>query len=231
MSTVDRLRFSVEFPFEEGQKLDQATFHELYATMPTGKWAELVGGVVFMAFPLFDGHGGGDYNLSGWLFHYQRFTPGLRGVTNVSTVLGDDSEVQPDLQLRIREEWGGQARVEGGYVVGAPELVIEIGDSSRSRDLGSKKVAYEKAGVLEYLFVGLDPKEIRWFARHEGTFQEIPESDDGIYRSRAFPGLWLDAKALFAEDLNALIGALELGLATPQHAAFVADLEARRTSL
>lgn len=228
MSTVDRPRFSVKSPFEEGQRLDQPTFHQLYAMMPEGKWAELVGGVVSMAFPLFEGHGNGDNNLNGWSFHYQRFTPGVRSVTNVSTILGDDSEVQPDLQLRIREDHGGQARVEGGYVVGPPELVIEIGDSSRSKDLGVKKAAYEKAGVLEYLFVGLEPEEIRWFGRRDGVFHEIPPGEDGIYRSEVFPGLWLDARALFAEDLNALIEALDRGLNTEEHARFVAELAARR---
>jgi Uma2 family endonuclease len=195
--------------------------------MPEGKWAELVGGVVYMAFPLLEGHGIGDSNLSGWIFHYRRFTPGVRGVTNVSTILGNDSEVQPDLQLRIREDHGGQARVEGGYVVGPPELVIEIGDSSRSRDLGPKKAVYEKAGVLEYLFIGIDPEEIRWFGRRDGRFQEMSRFDDGTYRSEVFPGLWLDARALFAEDLNGLIAALDRGLATPDHARFVADLAAR----
>ncbi len=228
MSTVDRLRSDLIDPFEDGQRLDQPTFHKLYSTMPTGKWAELVSGVVYMAYPLYEGHGRGDYDLSGWLSHYQRFTPGVRGVSNVSTILSDDSEVQPDLQLRIREDHGGQARVEGGYVVGPPELVIEVGDSSRSRDLGVKKAAYEKAGVLEYLFVGLEPEEVRWFGRRDGVFQEIPPGADGIHRSEVFPGLWLDAKALFSEDLNGLIAALERGLATDEHARFVVDLAGRR---
>ncbi len=52
---------------------------------------------------------------------------------------------------------------------------------------------------------------------------------DGIYRSETFPGLWLDARALYAEDLQRLIEVLDQGLATPEHAAFAAKLaEARR---
>ncbi len=181
-----------------------------------------------MAFPLFDGHGGGDTILAGWLVQYWRFTPGVRGVSNVSTILGDDSEVQPDLQLRLLEATGGQARVEGGYVVGAPELVVEIGKSSRSYDLGAKKGDYEKAGVLEYLFVGIAPEEVRWFIRREGHLVEMPAGEDGISRSEVFPGLWLDPKALFAEDINGLIAVLERGMATPEHAEFVDRLAARR---
>jgi Uma2 family endonuclease len=228
MSTVDRPQPRVMPALEAGQRLDQPTFHERYAAMGEGKWFELVGGVVYMVSPLFEDHGGGDYDLGGWLFHYQRFTPGVRGVTNVSTILGEDSEVQPDLQLRLIEATGGQARVEGGYVVGAPELVIEVGYSSKSKDLGPKKDDYEKAGVLEYLFVGTEPDEVRWFVRREGKFTDMAASEDGIYRSEVFPGLWLDSNALFAEDLNRLIAVLEQGLATREHVEFVDRLTARR---
>ena len=178
-----------------------------------------------MVSPLFDDHGGEDYGVGGWLFHYQRFTPGVRGVTNVSTILGEDSEVQPDHQLRIRENVGGQARVVGGYVVGPPELVIEVGKSSKWKDLGPKKDDYEKAGVLEYLFVGLEPDEVRWFVRREGKFEAMAAGANGIYRSEVFPGLWLDPKALFGEDLNELIATLEQGLATREHREFVDRLE------
>jgi hypothetical protein len=47
---------------------------------------------------------------------------------------------------------------------------------------------------------------------------------DGIYRSEVFPGLWLEAEALFAEDLDRLMRVLDEGLATPEHAAFAAKL-------
>ncbi len=48
------------------------------------------------------------------------------------------------------------------------------------------------------------------------------------------PGLWLDPAALYSQDLDRLIQVLEQGLATTQHAAFVAKLAAaaagRKTS-
>ena len=227
MSTVDRPQTRTLPPLLHGQRLDRPTFHDRYAAMPPNTSAELVGGVVYMASPLFDDHGSGDYDLGGWLFHYQRFTPGVRGVSNVTTILGEDSEVQPDLQLRISERLGGRARVVGGYVVGPPELVVEIGKSSKFYDLGDKKDDYERAGVLEYLFLGVDPDGVRWFALNEGRYKEIEPGPDGLLRSRAFPGLWLDPIALFAEDLNGLIAGLERGLASPEHAEFVASLAAR----
>jgi hypothetical protein len=39
-----------------------------------------------------------------------------------------------------------------------------------------------------------------------------------------FPGLWLDPAALLADDGPALVAALERGLATAEHAAFIARL-------
>ncbi len=227
MSTIDRPQPRVLPSLEAGQRLDQRTFHEQYAVMPEGKWFELIGGVVYWVPPTFEDEGCLKATLGGWTAHYQRFTPGVRGVHNVSTILGDDSEVQPDIQLRLLEKTGGRARVEGGYVVGPPELVVEVGQSSRSHDLGPKKADYEKAGVLEYLFVGIEPAEVRWFVRREGRYEEMPPDDDGIYRSEVFPGLWLDPEALFSENLNGLIAALERGLATPEHARFIEELAAR----
>jgi hypothetical protein len=47
---------------------------------------------------------------------------------------------------------------------------------------------------------------------------------DGIFKSETFPGLWLDPEALLRQDLNRLREVLNLGLASPQHAEFVARL-------
>jgi Putative restriction endonuclease len=231
MSTVDRPQPRLLPPLEAGQRLDQPTFHERYAAMPEGTWAELVGGVVYQPSPNFGDCGEVGFDLSGWLGHYQRFTRGLKSYRTATTKLGGKSEVHPDIAIRIPEELGGLTRIVNGFITGPPELVIETGKRSRGYDLGPKKADYEKAGVLEYLFVGIEPDEVRWFVRREGKFEELTAGANGIYRSEVFPGLWLDPKALFAEDLNGLIAALERGLATGEHARFVAELAARRTGL
>ncbi|MBV8318370.1 MAG: hypothetical protein JOZ53_25795, partial [Planctomycetaceae bacterium] len=53
---------------------------------------------------------------------------------------------------------------------------------------------------------------------------------DSLYRSEVFPGLWLDPAALMAGDRVGLRVALHQGLATAEHAAFVARLAAARVS-
>ena len=110
-----------------------------------------------------------------------------------------------------------------GYVTGPPELVVEVARSSRRFDLGPKKADYERAGVLEYVFVGLDPDEIRWFVRARADSSRMPPGRTAS-TARGLPRPLARPRALFAGDLNRLIAALEQGLATPEHAAFVARL-------
>jgi hypothetical protein len=224
MSTLERPDRHVLPPLEAGQRLDQPTFHQRYEAMPDGTWAELIGGEVVMPSPLFDDHGGSGENVSLWLGLYRCFTPGLRGSANATTILGTDSEVQPDHQLRLRPGKGGAARVVGGYVHGPPELVVEVSRSSKRIDLGRKKSDYERAGVVEYVVVEQEPDRVHWFVLREGRYAVKTADPDGVFRSDIFPGLWLDPQALFAEDLDGLRATLERGLATPEHAAFVERL-------
>src|SRR5204862_339486 len=115
-----------------------------------------------------------------------------------------------------------------GYITGAPELVVEVARSSRAIDLGPKRTDYEQAGVREYLVVELGPDRVHWLALRDGRFEDLAPRADGWFRSEVFPGLWLDPSALFSGDLDGLSAALERGLATPEHAAFVARLAGAR---
>jgi Uma2 family endonuclease len=229
MSTIDRERRRVIPPLVDGERLDRRTFHERYEAMPPETRAELIGGVVMMS-PLRSDHGDFTRRLSGWLLYYQSGKHGITGGDNATTFLDDDSESQPDLHLRIRPEFGGQTRIEDGYIAGPPELIVEVARSSKPTDLGPKFADYERAGVLEYVVVALDPDEVHWFVRRGNQLVPHPTGSDGVFRSEVFPGLWLDPKALFAEDVEALLAVLERGKATPEHAAFVAALAARGPS-
>jgi Uma2 family endonuclease len=225
MSTIHRPKTP---PLESGQHLDRATFHARYEAMPPDTRAELIGGVVYMPSPLSLDHGDLDSLITYWLRHYRRTTHGVQAPSNASVLLDDQGEPQPDVLLRILPECGGQSRTEGKYVGGAPELIVEVASSSRRIDLGPKFADYQRAGVLEYVVVAIDPDEVLWFVRRDARLVPLPPGPDGVFRSDAFPGLWLDARALFADDMDRLIATLEQGMATPGHADFVASLAARR---
>ena len=229
MSTVDRPPSRALPLLYEGQRLGRAEFHERYKAMPPETRAELIGGVVFMGSPLGLRHGDRDGDVVDWLGHYKRYTKGLHRPLNATTQFDDYGEPQPDSQLIIPGDLGGQTRFVDGYIVGPPELVVEVGHTTRAKDLGPKKLDYERAGVAEYVFVGIDPDEVRWFIRREGRFVDLTPGPDDIFRSEVFPGLWLDAAALLSGDMERVYEVVDQGLATPEHAAFVARLaEARR---
>jgi hypothetical protein len=64
-----------------------------------------------------------------------------------------------------------------------------------------------------------------WFIRQRGRYKEVPLPPDGIFRSRTFPGLWLDAEAMLRCHRPGVLAALKEGLATPEHTAFVTKLQ------
>ncbi len=211
---------------EQGDHLDQKTFHERYAAMPDHVKAELVGGVVHMPSPLKVRHGRPHGRLMGWLGLYQEATPGTDVFDNTTTILGGDSETQPDACLIILPENGGQTKEdEDGYLTGPPELVAEVASTTVAYDLHSKRRDYERAGVREYLVLVVGDARAVWFVRREQGFEVLQPGSDGILRSDLFGGLWLDAAALFRGDTATLHNVLRQGLASPEHARFVESLQ------
>jgi Uma2 family endonuclease len=219
-------------PLEAGDHLDQATFHARYAAMPPDFRAELIGGVVFVPSPLRSEHAESHALIMGWLTYYWGATPGTRVRDNATAILGDDSEPQPDAALVIDSERGGQSSVsEEGYATGPPELIVEVASSSESIDLHTKRRDYEQAGVLEYVVVVLRQHVVRWFILQDGTYREVEADARGLFTSSVFPGLWLDAPALLRLDVQQVLATLQHAIATPEHAAFVQQLQARRSAL
>ena len=209
-----------------GDRMTREEFHRLYEQTPAGFKAELIGGIVYVASPLGKRHATNHAFLLGVLLAYRGRTPGVELGDNATILLGDEGEPQPDLYLRIMPECGGQSRDAGDYVEGAPELVAEVAHTSHAIDLHAKRADYARYGVLEYLVATLRDRRLRWFDVQAG--QELSADPDGVVRLRTFPGLWVHVEALFAEDYDRLMATLTQGLATPEHAAFVARLAAAR---
>lgn len=236
LQQTQRRRFRTEqgpeiAPLEAGDHLDQPTFHARYEAAPEDVKAELIGGVVYMSAALRRSHGRSSAMLIRWLGAYEAETPGVEVYDNATTIMGEDSEPQPDACLIIQPECGGQMQVTvDDYLQGAPEFAAEVASSSESYDLHSKKRDYELAGVREYLVVALRQQAVFWFVNRGGTFEEKRPDADGIFRSEIFPGLWLDPAALIQWDIRGMQAVLQAGLATAEHTAFVAQLAAGRTS-
>jgi Uma2 family endonuclease len=218
-------------PLENGDHLTRAEFERRYDAMPHLKKAELIEGVVYMGSPVWhERHGKPHVHLIGCLAIFTAETPGVDGGDNSSIRLDLDNMPQPDAFLYITPACGGHSRIsEDDYVEGAPELVAEVASSSVSYDLHSKLRVYRRSGVREYLIWRVRDQAIDWFVLREGAYERLP-LEGGIYRSETFPGLWLDPSALIRGDMMTVFEVARQGLATPEHAAFVARLaEAART--
>ncbi len=211
-------------PLCGGDRLTSDEFLCRWEAMPDLKHAELIDGIVHIPSPVSRNHSDFHFPLAGWISYYTANTLGCRGGLNGTWIMGKRDVPQPDIALRILPEYGGQSRVEGEYAAGAPELVIEVAVSSRTRDLGAKLRLYERMGVREYLIAVAGQKQLLWKVLSPDGFQSLDPDDDGVMRSRCFPGLWLDPAALWRLDQARVFAVLQQGLATPEHAAFVARL-------
>jgi Uma2 family endonuclease len=145
------------------------------------------------------------------------------------TVRLDLDNAQPDIVLLLDEAVGGQARLtEESYLEGVPELVVEIAASSAAIDLGNKLQAYRRNGVGEYIVWQVFENRLDWFQLVEGEYRSLVPDQDGIIRSRGFPGLWLAVEALLSNQMSRVLTALQEGLNTSEHDAFVKQLGEER---
>lgn len=231
-------------PLQNGDRLTAEEFERRYDAMPGLKKAELINGVVYLgAAESLNGeccmsspvsqvyHSGRHFDLITWLGFYRTSTPGVEGGDSGSLRLSmGENEPQPDAFLRILPECGGQSRTSpDGFVLGAPEHISEVAASSVSYDLHAKLDAYQRNGVLEYVVWRVYDREIDWFVLVGDRYEKALLDPDGLYRSKVFPGLWLDPAALIRGGMQAVFQAVQRGVATPEHAAFVARLQQAAT--
>jgi len=225
--TAVRKTRPIDYPeLHTGDRMTRVEFHRAYEQMPEKFKAELIEGVVYVSSPLAIEHGTDQPALSMVVTAYAFRTQGIQVCDNTTTFLGDDTETQPDLSLRILPEYGGQSRTirkgKKSYISGPPEWVGEVAHSSRAIDLHLKKASYQRKHVQEYLVMCVEERQLRWFDLQ--TDRECEPDADGIFRMRSFPGLWIDAEGLFARDYFRLMNALEQGMSTTEYGAFVKKL-------
>ena len=87
-----------------------------------------------------------------------------------------------------------------------------------------KKAVYQRCLVPEYFVWQVVDSQIHWFALEQGDSVELKPRSDGVIRSRIFPGLWLDVRALVAGDEDKVSRTLERGIKSAERAAFVKRL-------
>jgi Uma2 family endonuclease len=212
--------------FEPGDRLSREEFLELWEHMPDLKKAELIDGVVYMPSPVSLSHSSFDGQGHLLLTYYAAKTPGCKCLDN-ATWLMLESAPQPDSALYILPEYGGRVGKRDSFAAGAPELVVEVSRSSRSYDLGPKLALYQRAGVLEYAGALVKEERIEWRILVEGSYRLMEPDAKGVFRSKVFPGLWVDSAAFWREDGAGLLATLDEGLRSDEHARFLEALRSK----
>lgn len=220
----------VSLVLENGATMNAEEFLRLDSSTSFDSRFELVDGIVHMAPPTNDPHGASNNKLQMIAALYEGMTPGVFARDDTTVRLDALNVVQPDCLVRIDEACGGQSRLlvnesgERTILVGAPEFVAEVAFSSRSIDYGRKLEAYLRAGVRECLVVNLADGTMSWFELPNQNL--IPLSDDGLLKSRALPGLWIDPVALAEQRVNRCVEVLNLAKQSEEHQAFCQRLAA-----
>lgn len=101
----------------------------------------------------------------------------------------------------------------------------EVSRSSADYDRKVKLPIYRKAGVREFILWRVDDEELDWYVLRSGDYEQLAADADGIMRSETFPGLWLKVAAMIRGDAAPVLNTLQLGIDSPEHAAFVASLD------
>ncbi|MFB2978589.1 Uma2 family endonuclease [Microseira sp. BLCC-F43] len=222
------INFTINIPpLESGDRLTRDEFERRYNAASDIRKAELIEGVVYVASAVRANlHGGPHGAVMAWLGAYWMATPGVELYDNATVLLDEDNEPQPDALLRIEPEVGGNSSVnEDDYIVGAPELIVEVAASSASYDLNDKFNAYQRNGVREYIVWQIYENRLDWFILQNGQYVSLLPDDAGIIRSQVFPGLWLSVNALLRRDRAEILASLQAGLQTAEHQTFVNQLQ------
>jgi Uma2 family endonuclease len=91
-------------------------------------------------------------------------------------------------------------------------------------DLHGKKQAYRRNGVREYIVWQVLDQKLSWFSLEQGEYLELLPNEEGILKSRVFPGLWLAVNELLTGNMQVVLNVLQAGLQSVEHADFTHKL-------
>ena len=127
--------------------------------------------------------------------------PGL-AFSNIGLALSDSYAPTPDI---IYLQYENLRLINGGYVEGIPDLVVEILSSDRNRDLVMKRDLYARAGIPEYWAVDPVNDRITALELSGGEYVERTLNRDDILTTATIPGFALSLEHLFGDPVRALV--------------------------
>lgn len=116
----------------------------------------------------------------------------------VDVVLSEHDVVEPDLVFISRER---RDRITEANIQGAPDLVVEVLESTRRRDEITKRHLYERHGVREYWLVDPELETVKVWRAGERGFErraELSLERGDSLTTPVIPGLELPLSRLFS---------------------------------
>jgi Uma2 family endonuclease len=179
---------------------ERMTAAEFWEEAPDDRKAELINGVMLMAPPPLEIH----EKLFAFLFrllgdYVEEHDLGEVRGSRSGVELAPDQVYEPDILFVARERLG---IIQRHGLVGAPDLVIEIlSASTAAYDRGDKLRIYERAGVRElWLIDPYGPAGTEFYQLVGDRYLPVVPDSQGIHRSIAIPGFWIDAMWLWPQE-------------------------------
>jgi Uma2 family endonuclease len=189
------------------------TEEDYFRYAPENKFCEYIDGIVYMPSPVTD--------------HHQEITVFLTDLLNGSRWERGTGHVLPGpALLRVAPKRclepdifvlpvGVKPGRGVGWAIRTAVLVVEVlSPSNRSYDLDFKAQIYRDAGIAELWFVDSRDR-VLFVERREGEAYQSLRLIEGIHRSSALPGFWIDVSWLWADPLPNPRRCLEAILAGP----------------
>ena len=179
---------------------ERMTSEEFFRSAPEDQKAELIDGVMIVHSPPLVIH----EKLQGFLYtllrtYVEESDSGEVLGSRTPVELEAEQTYEPDILFVARER---ADIVEAKGVFGAPDLVIEILSAGTvHHDRGPKFRAYERVGVRElWLIDPYGPAGTEFYQLQEKRFVPVMPDSDGILRSAAVPGFWIDVAWLWPSE-------------------------------
>ena len=184
---------------------DRMSFEEFLNRAEDESWAEWVDGEVMLLSPPSVEH----QDVSGFLTTLLRFYAEenqLGRVLSAPFLMKNGPTLpgrEPDILFVATQNL---TRLQPNYLEGPADLVVEIiSTESRTRDRNEKFTEYEQGGVREYWIVDPARDQAEFYQSNaQGSFQPVTPDANGIYRSDAMPGLWIEVPWLWRTPLPTL---------------------------
>ena len=150
------------------------------------------------------------------------FARAAEAAADDETVLAVTPLVADEKPLWVRRD--AEGRVSG--IGGSAGDAVTAGFYAFSERARARTPPDSLGRLREYLAWRIQDGAVDWFVLRRRQYRPLPARADGILQSEVFPGLWLDPAALVRRNIAAVLAVLQQGLASPEHAAFVARLQA-----